>query len=181
MLPSASNEKSRITIKPLALKKMEKLKIDRIAFMMAFSADADFHVHLEGQVTFLDKCTGCLEYSVADRGRVAIEMGWDAVEDMSDADFFARRPEQYLEISGMPHGLHHQVLQEFLASDWVSEQKRRDHATNIYYSRRSIGYWLKSVGDQDAIDAYFLFKEHAYLRLAQEFLSENGVTDFEWT
>ncbi|HZW11699.1 MAG TPA: hypothetical protein VFF81_00715 [Noviherbaspirillum sp.] len=75
---------------------MEKIKIDRTAFMKAFSADGEFHAHLEGQATFLDKGTGSLQDAVINRGRVAIEMGWDVVEDMPDADFFAQRPEEYL-------------------------------------------------------------------------------------
>lgn len=156
------------------------VKIERDIFIMTFTADANYHAHLEGQETFLDKRTGELEYAVSDRNRLAMEMGDDAVEDMLDSVYCNEHPEWYLEIPSMSHARHHSVLQDFLVSDWSTDQTIIDHATNVYYPRKSIGYWLKNVDDQAAVDAYFAFREVENLRIAENYLRENGVNDFEW-
>lgn len=69
----------------------------------------------------------------------------------------------------------------FLGSDWTQDKDKCDHASNVYYPRKSIGYWLKNVDDQGAIDAYFAFRQAEHIRLAEEYLRENRVSDFVWT
>jgi len=155
-------------------------KIDKDIFMMTFSSDANYHVDFEDMDNFLDKKTGTLKYGITNRDSLILLMGEEAVEDFTDSSFYNERPDRYLEIPGMSHGEHHSVMQNFLNSDWTDDQARIDHASNVYYPRKSIGYWLKNVGDQRAVDAYFAFREVDNLRLAEEFLRENGVADFEW-
>lgn len=156
-------------------------RIDQSIFMMTFAADANYRADLEGQETYLDKETGELEYAITDRFQVEMNMGSDASDGMLDSYFCNSHPETYLEISSMSHGQHHSVMQNFLMSSWVADQARVDLVSNVYYPRKSISYWLKNVGDQSAIDAYFVFREEENVRLAEEFLRDNGVSDFEWT
>lgn len=157
------------------------VKINRSMFMMTFDADADYHTHLEGQETYLDKESGDLVYAVSDLESAAIYIGDAAVKECLESDFCNDHPEKYLKIPSMVHGEHHSVMQDFLASNWIADKVIIDYASSVYYSRKSIGYWLKNVDDQRAIDAYFAFREVGNLRLAEEFLRGNGVPDFVWT
>ncbi len=158
------------------------IKIDQCIFMMTFAADADYHANLEGQRTYLHRETGDLVTVAIDADRMAIEFGMAAVKGMlKNAAKVKKHPEEYFEIESMSHGDHHSLLQEFLSADWTSDHARRDHAYGTYAQRKSIGYWLKNVGDQDAIDAYLSFKQEEVVRIAEKFLRKNGVIDFVWS
>lgn len=158
------------------------IKIDKIFFMMTFSADADYYAELEGQQTYLRRASGSLVHTTSSIWKAVSLMGEAACEDLLEVTAMVKaHPKEYLEIESMGHGEHHSVLQDFLCSKWTTDQARLDYASSVYYPRKSIGYWLKNVGDQSAIDAYFAFKEIANLRLAEEYLRMNGVTDFVWT
>jgi hypothetical protein len=157
------------------------LKIDKSLFMMTFGADANYHAELEGQETYLNRADGSLVYTVSDPEKVAWEIGESAVEDLlENTTLIIENPEQYLKIPSMFHDEHHAVMQGFLSSKWIEDQAVRDEATNVYYPRKSIGYWIANVGNQSAIDAYFAYREAENLRLAEIFLGENGIFDYKW-
>lgn len=157
------------------------IKIDQVVFMMTFAADAGFHAELEGHETYLQRSSGDLIDTLTDVDDVAMNYGESAVEDFRDGtELVNEHPERYLLIESMSHGEHHSVLQDFLETKWTKDQASRDHARDVYYPRKSIGFWLKNVGDQRAIDSYFAFKTEEHIRLAEKYLRENGVTDFKW-
>ena len=160
---------------------MEAIEINQVFFMQIFGADAGFRPDLECQKVFLDRESGELVDTISDPFMAEMQMGKDAVEELSeDTAYIKAHPEQYLEIESMGHGEHHSVMQDFLCSKWTTDQARFDNASNVYYPRKSIGYWIKNVGDQGAVDAYYAFNESEKIRLAEEFLRNNGVVDFVW-
>jgi|APMI01.1.fsa_nt_gi hypothetical protein len=157
------------------------LKINREMFLMTFAADADYHTNLEGQQTYLDRTSGLLLYTVTDSWRVAIEMGEEAMEDYLESTSLVRAdPESYLLVPSMSHAEHHSVMRDFVASEWCPDSGRRHHASESYYSRKSIGYWLKNVCDDGAVEGYFSFRAVRSVQLAESFLLKNGVKDFRW-
>lgn len=157
------------------------LMIDRELFLMIFAADGDYHTNLEGQQTYLDRTSGRLLYTVTNAWRVAIEMGEEVMEDyLESASLVRADPDRYLLVPSMSHAEHHSVMRAFLASEWCPDSGRRNHASESYYSRQSIGYWLKNVGDDGAVEGYFSFRTVRCVQLAESFLLKNGVQDFRW-
>jgi hypothetical protein len=157
------------------------IKIDQAKFMVAFAADGDYHAEVGAIKTYLDRKNGALLTALADLASARVNFGDSAVEDfLENAADVERAPGRYLEVPPMSHGQHHEVIRAFLDSQWNHGQERRNHALNVYYPRRSIGCWLREVGDQETIDLYRAFKEEEELRLAEEFLRREGVVDFQW-
>ena len=160
---------------------MDAIGINQVFFMQIFGADADFRPDLECQEVFLDRESGELVYTTSAPFMAEMQMGKSVVEELlEDTAQVKAHPEQYLKIESMGHGEHHSVMQDFLCSKWTTDQARFDNASNVYYSRKSIGCWIKNVGDQGAVDAYYAFNESEKIRLAEEFLRNNGVVDFVW-
>src|ERR1035437_37372 len=153
---------------------MAAIKIEQVFFMLTFGADANYRADLEDQETYLERESGDLVYTTSNPFMAESLMGAAAVEDLLEATALVNaNPEKYLEIESMGHGQHHSVLENFVCSKWTTEQARLDNASSVYYSRKSIGFWLKNVGDDGATDAYFAFKERDNVRLAEEFLRKN--------
>ena len=151
-------------------------------FMSAFGADVDYHVSAMTTRTYLDRTNGELLFTTEDFAQASAELGSSAAQEMRKNLTIAKRdPTRYLLIKTMSHGDHHDVLQEFLASKWSQDEARRSHVQGVYYATKSIGYWLKSVDDDDAIGAYLAFAEQVRVERVEDFLHRNGVTDFQWT
>ena len=85
----------------------------------------------------------------------------------------AAEPERYLEIPGLDHGKHHEILRQFLRSDWTEDEARRRGAADAYTG--SIGRWKREVGDEGAVQAFHQFQEEKIAELAEEFLRENAI------
>jgi hypothetical protein len=82
-------------------------------------------------------------------------------------------PDRFLEIPGLDHGDHHDILREFLASNWTEDEGARTSARAAYSG--SIGRWKKSLGDDSAIHAYYDFRDRRTKDMAADFLRENGI------
>ena len=82
-------------------------------------------------------------------------------------------PERYLEIPGRGHGEHHDILRDFLNSNWTDNEELRSRARNAYFG--SIGGWKEEVDNQDALHAYYDFRDQRIKDMAEEFLRENDI------
>ena len=58
-------------------------------------------------------------------------------------------------------------------SDWTRDKGRRHRAEDAY--RGSIGKWKRDVGDDDAIHAFYDFRDAEIEAMAKAFLRENGI------
>jgi hypothetical protein len=133
---------------------MQKLTIDEMMFLGAFGRDADYQ-DAHPQSAHLDRGTGDIAW-VYDSERGADEAGIAPEENERMREVIAATPDQYLIIPGRTHDQHHDILQEFLDSDWTPDEEARRSARNAYH--RSIGLWLKSAEDR-AIDAYYFYRD----------------------
>ena len=93
------------------------------------------------------------------------------------ANGVAAEPERYLEIPGLDHGEHHEILRRFLRSDWTGDDARCRRADEAYSG--SIGRWKRDVGDEGAVHAFHAFQEERIVELAEEFLRKNTIVP-EW-
>jgi len=78
-----------------------------------------------------------------------------------------------LEIRGRDHGEHHDILREFLNSNWTDDEVLWAKAHDAYSG--SIGGWKEEVDDQGAVNSYYEFRERRIRELAEAFLNEHGI------
>ena len=79
----------------------------------------------------------------------------------------------YLEVCARSHDEHHDILQDFKASDWTTDKGLAQNARDAY-AWKSIGQWLKHTSDE-AVKAYFEYRDARLHEAAWAFLKENGV------
>jgi hypothetical protein len=149
-----------------------KLAIDQPLFTMAFGRDVDYH-DVYSQLTYLDTVTGEVIWIYEQDDDAEMEAGIDPEENRQDRERVANGPDRYLEIPGLEHGDHHDILKKFLRSQWTEEEERRRNAETAYFG--SIGGWKKAVDDQEAIYAFYAFQDDAVIALAEEYLLEHGI------
>ena len=146
--------------------------IDRDLFLMAFGRDVDFHDTVP-QLVYLDRKTGSIAWLYETDNDAEMEVGIPAEENRQEREAIEAEPEHYLEIPGLDHDDHHRILRRFLMSDWTRDKERRQQAEDAY--RGSIGKWKRDVRDEDAVDAFYAFREAEIVAMAEEFLRENGI------
>ena len=148
------------------------LGIDRELFAMAFGRDVDYH-DIGPQLVYLDRETGDIAWLYETDSDAEMEVGIPAEENRRERLAIETDPDRYLEIPGLDHDDHHRLLRRFLRSDWTHDKARRQRAEDAY--RGSIGRWKRDVGDEDAVDAFYAFREAEIVAMAEEFLRENGI------
>ncbi len=148
------------------------LAIDQSLFMMAFGRDVDYH-DIVPQLTYLNRHTGDVLWMYESDDDAYMEAGIPTTENYEERESIAAEPNRYLEIPGLDHDDHHQILKRFLRSDWTDVEDRRQKAEEAYFG--SIGGWKKNVGDEDSINAFYDFQDAQLTQLAEEFLLENGI------
>ena len=154
----------------------KKLPIDEVAFLEAFGRDVDFHDNYP-QAVYLDRQTGDLLWLYDDDEDADSEAGISPEDNAATRQRVADSPARYLEILGLDHGDHHEILQEFLNSDWTDDDDARLKAKEAYFG--SIGGWKKAVADEGVVYAYYAFRDQAIKNMAEQFLHEKGVEP-EW-
>lgn len=146
--------------------------IDRRLFILAFGRDVDFHDACP-QSTYLDRYTGEVVWLHEDDEDAYFEAGTPAEENRAERERVAVEPERYLNISGLDHGDHHDIIKRFLRSDWTDDDELWQSAAQAYSG--SIGRWKRDVPDLRAVHAFHAFREESIIELAEEFLAENGI------
>ena len=154
----------------------KKLPIDEVAFLEAFGRDVDFHDNYP-QSVYLDLQRGDLLWLYDDDEDAYSEAGISPEDNAADRQRVANSPARYLEILGLDHGEHHEILKEFLDSDWTDDDDERLKVREAYGG--SIGRWKQTVGDEGVVYAYYYFRDRAIKGMAEQFLHERGVEP-EW-
>lgn len=149
-----------------------KLPVDQLLFMMAFGRDVDYHDTVS-QLTYLDRQTGDVMWIYLSDDDAYMEAGLPASENRLDRERIEAQPDRYLEIPGLDHDDHHQILKRFLRSGWTDDEDREHNAYESYFG--SIGKWKQNVNDEGAIQALYQYQEQRIAELADEFLLENGI------
>ena len=148
------------------------LGVDRELFAMAFGRDVDFH-DIGPQLIYLDRQSGDIVWLYVTDDEAYMEVGTPVDEHRQERLAVEADPERYLEIPGLDHDDHHRILRRFLWSDWTRDKDRRQRAEDAY--RGSIGKWKRDVRDEEAVDAFYAFREAEIVAMAEEFLRENGI------
>ena len=153
-----------------------KLLIDQRLFLDAFGRDTDYH-DIYPQSIYLDLGTGDLYWAYDEDEDAEMDLGVPAERNAALRRSVADAPDRYLAVPGLTHGEHHDILREFLDSEWTESEGARLHARNCYFG--SIGGWKREVQDDEVLRAYEEFRDRAKKRRAVWFLHDHGV-EFEW-
>ena len=154
--------------------KLRRIKIDQVLFEMAFGLDADFQ-NPYSNTAYLDRDTGDVFWVYEDDDQARKE-GMDPEENRRLRQSIKENPDQYLEIPGLSHGQHHDILKSFLASDWTDNEQQQNRVHGAYFGSISIGGWLKSPEvDDEARTAYWNYCQQKKTKLGEEFLRSHGI------
>ena len=149
----------------------QKLVIDFEEFTMAFGRDVDYHDAFP-QTTHLDRQTGGIDWVYEDDEDAEGE-GIPPEDNRDARKGIQADPKRYLELPGLTHGEHHEILKEFLGSDSTTGDEEDGPEVPAYFG--SIGGWLQSVEDEGTKDAYYNFRDQKVQQLAEEFLRQHGI------
>ena len=146
--------------------------VDKILFLEAFGRDIPFHDAV-AQSTYLDLETGDVMGFYDDDEEAYMEVGIPVEDNRSLREQVASTPDRYLEIPGLDHNEHHEILREFLASDSIEDPVLRAQAQEAYSG--SIGRWKEAVADEGIVHQFYQFCDDAVRARAEAFLQEHGV------
>ena len=153
---------------------MKKLRIDETLFDMAFERDTDFH-DVYPQNVYLDCDTGNILWVFMSDDDADFD-GTPPEENRAKRLAVEAEPQRYIEISGRSHGEHHDILREFLVSDWKEDEGKKAFAQGAYTG--SIGRWkeaMEDAGEYEIVYAWHEFKDEALKRERVDFLRERGI------
>jgi len=139
---------------------------------MAFDRDAIFH-DTYPQYAYLDLETGEMVWVFEEDQHAEDVAGIAAEENAALRERVEAEPGRFLEVPGLDHGDHHDVLRQFLKSNWTDDKERWSQVWDAYSG--SIGRWKRAVGDETVVHAYYAFCERRMQEMADEFLREKGI------
>ena len=137
----------------------------------AFQRDVDFEQYPLSR--YLDLETGEIIWVFDEDEDANLWAGIDPDENALFRNKTEANHERYLEIPGRTHGEHHEILRNFLDSNWADNENLLQQARKAYFG--SIGGWKEEVDNQDAVHAYYDFRDQQIKKMAERFLCENNI------
>lgn len=122
---------------------------------------------------FLDRETGEFFWLYEDDDHFASATGEPAERNAEMHRRIDSEPTRYLGILPLDHRDFQRMLRDFLATDWTTDEDRREDARDAYTG--AIGRWKRRVRDREAIEAFRRYETEQTLKRGEEFLRENGI------
>ena len=150
---------------------MKRIEIDETLFQMALGQDTDYMPYR--QYSYLDLDTGEIIWVFDNDDEAYIDVGIKPSENAVSKEMINKAPTKYLRIPGQNQSKQHEMLKEFLESNWTDDEGLWEH-TIISYSG-SIGRWIRAVDDQEIINKFKDFRWNKIKETVEEFLNKNGI------
>lgn len=98
--------------------------------------------------------------------------------DLNQAEI-EENPDDYVEVPTLSHTDHHNILKDFLASDWTDNKQLKQVVEGFYYGPNSIGLWKKQLFESidsayEIWEAYLGFKDQCIDLMFKDFLNKYG-------
>lgn len=151
---------------------MKKLEIILDFFKLAFDRDIDYHDKYP-QHAYLDRDSGEIIWVYSNDKYAQFDGGSSPKENRNVRTQIMNNQDQYIEILGRTHGQHHDILREFLDSEWTNNLGYKKHVQECYFG--SIGGWMEKINDQETIWAYEKFRHEKLKKMAEEYLNTKGI------
>ncbi len=151
---------------------MRKVQVNEMMFIEVFQRDDVFN-ETYSQSTYLDLQTGQIIWVFDEDDDAEMYAGIDPEENAALREQIDAFPEKYLAIPGLNHGEHHDILRDFLHSNWTDDKELWKRARDAY--SRSIGGWKDEVDNRDVVHAYYELLDQKAKELAEEFFLEHDI------
>ncbi len=149
-----------------------RIEIDQYNFVvLAFGRDTDYHDKCP-QKTWLDRRKGHVLWVCEKDEDASHELGISPDENREARERVSAESDRYLEIPGLEHGEHHEILKRFLQSEWTDDKRLRESVEGKFF--KSIGGWKNAVPCY-VVNAFEAFKGEEILNMADEWLRQNGI------
>ena len=160
-----------------------EITIDWALFHQAFDIDEQYHNPYFID-RYLEKDSGAILFIYKEDSDARME-GGDPLENKEMKELVKENPDNYLEIIGQSHGERHDILLEFIESNWTEDEDLKMHVRSKYH--KSIGWWIKEVRNdpelekqsENIIESYFQFLTDTIEREKDKFLKQNGIK-YKW-
>ncbi len=97
---------------------------------------------------------------------------WISVDSMKQV--IEENGDRFIEITGLSHSDHHDILWKFIQSNWTDDEEYLQKAREAYFG--SIGGWKKEIGyDEYILNNWEVFKEEEILRRALKFFHDHQI------
>ena len=152
---------------------LKPLEIDWfILYECAVGVDVDYDPVPSS--AYLDKQTGELTWIYKDDDKASFEFGLEPEENQRNRTMVSEDPHRYLKLAGISHSESHNILIEFLESDWTPDEVLWKRALVAYQS--SIGGWMRAIDyDPTILDPYRDYKEKMIREDVTAFLRKAGL------
>lgn len=150
---------------------MKILALEHGQFFSIFGRDTDYHDPYPVNA-YLDKESGELLW-VYEKDFDALMTGVGEENNKAMREIVATQKSRYLEIVGLNHGDHHDILQEFIGTKWCDNEADLLAARSAYFG--SIGAWLKTMASSPAKEGYFRYKDEKVIELGEQYLRRDGI------
>ena len=151
--------------------KLRNLSIDRALFGLALDQDVDFQECPTSH--YLDLQTGEVEWVYENDEDAYMQTGIPAEDNRAIREKIEATPNHYLELPGLERGDYHELLREFLDSDWTDDAEKHARVRNAYTG--SIGRWKRSLEDRRIVHAFNNYCDRRKEQMGEEFLREHGI------
>lgn len=146
---------------------MGKMKLELDTFELIIAKDLEYEVIK--QINYLDLKTSKLLIIYENDSEAEDIAGIEPTENREKKNLVSTNSKRFLRLPVISHSEHHQILQDFLYSNWTDDKELQDKALWNYNS--SIGKWLKNIKDDPAIrDAWYDYKRN--------FIEKNTINFF---
>lgn len=150
---------------------MKKINVDFEMFKKALGRDRYFLPYQ--QETYMDLETGAIVKVHDNNDDVDSDADLKPLGNAVSKEMINKTPTKYLRIPGQTQSKQHEMLKEFLESDWTDDELLWLHALSSYSG--SIGRWKRAVDDQEIISEFIDFRWNKIKETVEEFLNKNGI------
>jgi hypothetical protein len=151
---------------------MRKVTIDSVHVWLALDRDTSFEAY--DQHAYLDIETGDVFWVYENDEQGEFDSGVSAEENSRLRDRVSADPHRHIEFPELDHGNHHELLREFLASEWTDDKQLHADAAGAY--RGSIGGWKENLRDQQkTLAAWEAYKDERLTARLREHMQRHGV------
>ena len=119
---------------------MKRLAIDSCHFMMGFGRDDDYEAH--PTEVYVDLETGDVIWVYLEDEH-ASSNGIPSEDNKLERKKIESNKARYFLLRPFSHGEQHEILKEFLKSNWTDDDEARTSASLCYH--KSFGWWKKEI------------------------------------
>lgn len=153
----------------------KRIKLDLFFCATLIAEDAEYTKRTFNN--YVDLETGKIDIVYDNDNEAEAIAGVSIAENQEKKLLYSSDHKRFLKLPELTHIEQHQILQDFLYSDWTDNKELRDKA--LWHYNSSIGGWLKGLShDIDILDAWYEYKQN-YIETYTKLFFRNAINELE--